>query len=101
VVIRRCLDDPGEIAYYLVVAPPGTSLHTIVLAIGARWWIEVDLENAKDLGLDHYEVRSYIGWYRHMTLVMLASALYITLRTSPLDKGLEQGYTCSIKRLND
>ncbi|BCL79110.1 transposase [Ktedonobacteria bacterium brp13] len=59
VVIRRCLDDPREIAYYLVVTAPGTSLHTIVLAIGARWWIEVDLENAKDLGLDHYEVRSY------------------------------------------
>ena len=77
VVIRRCLDNPGEKAYYLVFAPPGTSLHTIVLAIGARWCIEVDLENAKDLGLDHYEVRSYVGWYRHMTLVMLASAFLL------------------------
>ena len=46
-------------AYYLVFAPPGTSLHTMVLAIGAHWSIEVDLENAKDLGLDQYEVRSY------------------------------------------
>jgi len=34
-------------------------------------------ENAKDLGLDHYEVRSFIGWYRHITLVLLAAA-YLT-----------------------
>src|SRR5713226_5147283 len=76
-VIRRCLDDPSEKAYYLVFAPPGTTLHTIVLAIGARWSVEVDLENAKDLGLDQYEVRSYVGWYRHITLVMLASAFLL------------------------
>jgi hypothetical protein len=29
-------------------------------------------ENAKDLGLDHYEVRSFVGWYRHSTLVLVA-----------------------------
>jgi hypothetical protein len=34
-------------------------------------------ENAKDMGLDHYEVRSFLGWYRHVTLVMLAAA-YLT-----------------------
>ncbi len=76
-VIRRCLDDPSEMAYYLVFAPPGTTLQTMVLAIGARWSIEVDLENAKELGLDQYEVRSYVGWYRHITLVMLASAFLL------------------------
>jgi hypothetical protein len=53
-VMRRCLDDPGEKAYSLVFAPPGTTLHTIVLASAARWSIEVDLENAQDLGLDQY-----------------------------------------------
>jgi SRSO17 transposase len=78
-VIRRCLDDPGETAYYLVFAPPGTSLQMMVLAIGARWSIEVDLENAKDLGLDQYEVRSYLGCYRHMTLVMLAAAFLLSI----------------------
>jgi SRSO17 transposase len=78
-VLRRCLDDPSEQAYYLVFAPLGTSLHTMVLAIGARWSIEVDLENAKDLGLDQYEVRSYVGWYRHITLVMLASAFLLSI----------------------
>jgi hypothetical protein len=78
-VLRRCLDDPSELAFYLIFAPPGTSLHMMVLAIGARWSIEVDLENAKDLGLDHYEVRSYVGWYRHITLVLLAAAFLLSI----------------------
>lgn len=78
-VLRRCLDDPSEMAYYLIFAPPGTSLQTMVLAIGARWSIEVDLENAKELGLDHYEVRSYVGWYRHITLVLLAAAFLLSI----------------------
>ena len=76
-VVRRCLDDPDELAYYLVWAPPETPLPIIVLAIGARWRIEEDLEAAKDLGLDHYEVRSYLGWYRHITLVLLAYAFLV------------------------
>jgi hypothetical protein len=38
------------------------------------WQIEEHFENAKDLGMDHYEVRSFIGWYRHITLVLLALA---------------------------
>jgi hypothetical protein len=78
-VVRRCLDKPDELAYFLVWAPPDTSLPTIVLAIGARWRIEEDLEASKDLGLDHSEVRSYLGWYRHMTLVMLAYAFLVSI----------------------
>jgi SRSO17 transposase len=64
-VIRRCLDDPSKLAFYLVCTPLSTLLSTIVQAIGARWRIEEDLEATKDLGLDHYEVRSFPGWYRH------------------------------------
>ncbi len=78
-VVRRCLDDPHELAYYLVWAPPDTPLPLIVLAIGARWRIEEDLEATKDVGLDQYEVRSYVGWYRHITLVMLASAFLVAI----------------------
>ena len=76
-VFRRCLDDPTQVAYYLVFAPLATPLPTIVQAIGARWHIEEDLEATKDLGLDQYEVRSYVGWYRHITLVMLAYAFLV------------------------
>ena len=55
-------------------APPGTSLQQMVLACGARWRIEQDFETAKDMGLDHYQVRSFTAWYRYVTLVLLAQA---------------------------
>lgn len=78
-VIRRCLDDPRELAYYLVYAPEETPLPIMVQAIGARWHIEEDLQATKALGLDHYEVRSYRGWYRHITLVLLAYAFLVSM----------------------
>ncbi len=78
-VVRRCLDDPHELAYYLVWGPAETPLPTMVQAIGARWHIEEDLHASKALGLDHYEVRSYVGWYRHLTLVLLAAAFLVGL----------------------
>src|SRR5712692_5099328 len=78
-VVRRCLDDPNELAYYLVWAPPETPLPIMVQAIGARWHVEEDLQATKALGLDQYEVRSYRGWYRHLTLVLLAYAFLVSL----------------------
>jgi SRSO17 transposase len=74
VLVRRPLDPTADLTYYLVFAPPATSLSAKVTALGGRWRIEEDFENGKDLGLDHYEVRSFVGWYRHITLVMLALA---------------------------
>jgi SRSO17 transposase len=76
---RRCLDDPNELAFFLVWAPPNTPLSIMVQAIGARWHIEEDLEASKALGLGHYEGRSYLGWYRHITLVLLASAFLVDI----------------------
>ena len=73
-LIRRRLDDPTKKTYYLVFAPKGSTLAEMVKAIGARWHIEEDFEAAKDLGLDHYQVRQWIGWYRHVTLCLLAHA---------------------------
>jgi SRSO17 transposase len=74
-LIRRSIANPHEKSYYFVFAPPGTTLPEMVKAIGARWHIEEDFEAAKDMGLDQYEVRSFVGCYRHITLVMLAHAL--------------------------
>jgi SRSO17 transposase len=76
-LIRRFVETPHEKTYYLVFAPKGTTLQEMVNAIGKRWHIEVDFENAKDLGLDHYEVRHWTGWYRHITLCLLAHAFLI------------------------
>ena len=78
-LVRRCLDDPTELAYSLVWAPLDTPLPLMVQASGARWHVEEDLEATKDLGLDHYEVRSYLGWYRHLTLVLLAYAFLLDI----------------------
>ena len=78
-VFRRCLDDASQVTSYLVFAPVASPLSLIVQAIGGRWHIEEDLEATKDLGLDHYEVRSYLGWYRHITLVLLAYAFLVGL----------------------
>lgn len=76
-LIRRSLTDPEDKQYFLVFAPAGISLQQMVLACGARWHIEEDFEAAKDMGLDHYQVRGFTAWYRHVTLVLLALA-YLT-----------------------
>lgn len=78
-LVRRCLDDPSILAYFLVWAPADTSLPTMVQAIGARWHVEEDLEACKALGLAHYEGRSFLGWYRHSTLVLLACAFLVSI----------------------
>jgi len=53
----------------------------MVSAIGSRWTVEQCFEEAKgEVGLDEYEVRSFQGWYRHMTLCMLAHAFLTVLR---------------------
>ena len=74
-LIRRSISDPQEKRYSFVFAPKGTSLAEMVQAIGARWHLEEDCANAKDMGLDHDEVRSFSGWYRHITLVLTSSCL--------------------------
>ena len=65
-LIRRPLDAPDDLeqlAYYLTFAPVGTLFETLVA--GRRWTVEESLEAAKgEVGLDHYEVRHYPGWYR-------------------------------------
>jgi SRSO17 transposase len=74
-LIRRIPSNPTEKTYYLVFGPAGTTLETMAWAIGRRWCIEEEFENGKDLGLDHYEVRSFVGWFRHITLVLLVLAI--------------------------
>src|SRR2546430_6714826 len=64
-LIRRIPTQPTEKTYYLVFGPAGTSLEVMAWAVGSRWGIEEEFENAKDLGLDQYEVRSFVGWFRH------------------------------------
>jgi SRSO17 transposase len=54
----------------------------------ARWAIEESLETAKgEVGLDHYEVRRWTGWYRHMTLAPLAHAYLTATRAHAAARG--------------
>ena len=53
--------------------------------IGERWGIECAFEESKGaVGLDHYEVRSWHGWYRHITLAMWAHAFLTVTRAGTL-----------------
>jgi SRSO17 transposase len=80
-LVRRSRHDPTDLAFYVVFAPAGTSLRTLARVAGQRWRIEQSFELAKgEVGLDHYEVRRWDGWYRHMTLAMFALAYLAVLR---------------------
>lgn len=86
-LVRRHLDDLSELTAFVVFAPEATPLETMVRVAGSRWTIEVALEAAKgEVGLDHYEVRSWTGWYRHITLAMWAHALLSVLRTAAVQE---------------
>jgi SRSO17 transposase len=79
-LIRRRPSD-GELDFFTTWCPHGTSLNTLVRVEGRRWAIEDAFETAKtELGLDHNETRSWHGWHRHVSLVMLAFALLAVVR---------------------
>jgi SRSO17 transposase len=80
-LIRRHRQDPDDVAYYVVFGPADTSLATLARVAGMRWTVEECFEVAKqEVGLDDYEVRSWHGWYRHITLAMLALAFLVAMR---------------------
>jgi SRSO17 transposase len=75
-LVRRSVSDPEDRQAYVAFAPEGTTLEQLVRVAGSRWTIEVAFEATKgEVGLDHYEVRSWTGWYRHITLALVAHAL--------------------------
>jgi len=81
-LFRRSLADPSDVAHYLVHAPANTSLEAMVKAAGSRWPVEECFESGKgEVGLDDYEVRSYTGWYRHMTLCLVAHTYLAAARS--------------------
>jgi SRSO17 transposase len=84
-LVRRSLSDPRELQAYVVFAPQDTPLAEVVRVAGTRWTIESCFEAAKsEVGLDHYEVRGWTGWYRHITLAMWALALLTVLRAGAI-----------------
>ena len=85
-LVRRSLEDPTDLAAFVCCAPAATPLTKLVQVAGSRWRIESAFEEAKgEVGLDHYEVRSWDGWHRHITLVCLAHALLVGVRAKTLE----------------
>jgi SRSO17 transposase len=81
-LIRRQIGARHERAYYRVFAPANTTLEQMVAVAGKRWAVEECFETAKgECGLDEYEVRSWTGWHRHITLSLLAHAYLTVVRT--------------------
>jgi len=79
-LIRRNIAD-GDLAFFTTWCPAGTAMKTLVAVEGRRWAIEDGFETAKnELGLDHNETRSWHGWHRHVSLVMLAFAMLAAIR---------------------
>ena len=82
-VVRRSISGPEEVTFFLTHAPQETTLAELVRVAGTRWSIESLFEQAKgEVGLDQYEVRSWVGWHRHVTLSMFALAYLAVVRRS-------------------
>lgn len=95
VLARRHPTRPEELAYYLVYSRDGTPLTDIVRAAGSRWAVEDTFKLAKgQVGLDHYEVRSWQGWHRHITLALWALAI-LTAETARAKGGSRTPTTSS------
>jgi SRSO17 transposase len=79
-LIRRHIAN-GDLAYFTTWCPAGTPIKTLVKVEGHRWAIEDSFETAKnEFGLDHNETRSWHGWHRHVSLVMLAFAMMAAIQ---------------------
>ncbi len=88
-LVRRSIARPEELAFYVCYGPGDTTLEELVRVAGIRWTIEECFEEAKGLvGLDQYEVRRWEGWYRHVTLAMLAHA-YLAVVPQQANTGSE------------
>jgi hypothetical protein len=75
VLVRRGRDEKAELAFFLAHSPQPVPLATLVTVAGRRWGVEECFQAGKnEVGLDHYQVRLYRAWYRHVTLAMFAQA---------------------------
>jgi SRSO17 transposase len=84
-LVRRRRSASTELTAYVVFASQATTLAEVVWVAGSRWTVESGFEAAKgEVGLDHYEVRSWTGWYRHITLAMWALALLTAMRAGTI-----------------
>jgi len=86
-VIRRNVDNPAELKFYFSNAPADIPVLDLVRISGMRWPVETIFEEGKsEVGFDHYETRSWLGWHHHMLLVSLAHHFLVRLRVRLKEK---------------
>jgi SRSO17 transposase len=91
-LVRRSVSDPTDVAFFACGGPPDTTLAELVAVAGRRWVIEECFELAEgECGLDEYEVRSWVGWHRHVTLSLLALAVVAVIRSRAPASGRKKG----------
>jgi SRSO17 transposase len=94
-LVRRSRSD-GKLAFYACYGPAATPLVGLVRVAGTRWAVEEGFEQAKgEVGLDHYEVRRWPGWYRHITLALLAHAFLAVTRAKATSRERAKGDTAA------
>ena len=82
-LVRRSLSDKDDMRAYVCYAPDNTETNEFIKIAGTRWTVETCFAESKDIvGLDQYEVRSYDGWYKHITLTCLAHAFLTVLKNA-------------------
>jgi SRSO17 transposase len=86
-LVRRSTDDSEELGFYQAYGPEGTTVKELVRVCQERWAIEECFAEAKgEVGLDHYEVRKWDAWHRHVTLCLLAHAFLVVVRLGARDE---------------
>jgi SRSO17 transposase len=94
-LVRRRRSDK-ELAFYACYGAAATPLVGLVRVAGTRWAVEEGFEQAKgEVGLDHYEVRNWPGWYRHITLALLAHAFLAVTRARATSHDRTKGDTAA------
>ena len=80
-LVRRSTDDPEDLSFYQAYGPGETTVEELLGACQERWAVEGCFAEAEgEVGLDHYEVRRWDSWHRHVTLCLLAHAFLAVTR---------------------
>jgi len=95
-LVRRSTDDPEDRGFYQAYGPEGTTVEELVGVCQDRWAVEECFAEAKgEVGMDHYEVRRWDAWHRHITLCLLAYAFLVVVRLAARE---EEDAGRSVKR---
>jgi hypothetical protein len=100
-LVRRSQTSPDDVQAYICFAPSNTPMQKLIEIAGTRWTIETCFKESKSqTGLDQYEVRSYNGWYKHITFACIALALLSVLSNNSLDGLTMQEHNPATKSLD-